>query len=218
MRLETVGASSARSPLLPRPVEVLHAGGWVRGTLLSAYRSDGRWRGVVRYSVQPGEQYQQARWAEELRPMPDTERLGDRCGGEDLRRGPASRKHLTMKDGSVFLAENLALWRDADVIDPSDGKIGSLESIYVDTVTDEPAFAGVKVGIVGRHRIAFVPLHAATVGPKFVRVRYDKDLAKNAPGIETSGELAADLEPAIFAHYGLAYETTENGARRLARR
>lgn len=53
----------------PRPVDVLHEGRWVRGTLLVAYRSGsaGRWRGVVRYAVAPGEQYQQARWAEELR-------------------------------------------------------------------------------------------------------------------------------------------------------
>lgn len=118
----------------------------------------------------------------------------------------------------MFEAESITLWRDSDVIDPGGSKIGSLESVYVDTATDEPAFAGVKVGIVGRHRIAFVPLTAATVGPRYVRVRYDKDLAKNAPGIETDGELAADAEPAIFAHYGMAYETGAGGERRLARR
>jgi hypothetical protein len=47
----------------------------VPGTLLSAYVSGGRWRGVVRYGVAPGEQYQQARWAEDLR-------AADESGGE----------------------------------------------------------------------------------------------------------------------------------------
>ncbi|RZS89630.1 hypothetical protein EV189_1399 [Motilibacter rhizosphaerae] len=51
-----------------RPVEVLHEGRWVPGTLLRAYRTGGRWRAVVRYATAPGERYQQARWAEDVRP------------------------------------------------------------------------------------------------------------------------------------------------------
>jgi hypothetical protein len=64
----TLGGGALRAAELPRPVEVVHQGRWVRGTLLAAYRFRGRWRGVVRYSVAPGEQYQQSRWAEDLRP------------------------------------------------------------------------------------------------------------------------------------------------------
>ena len=118
----------------------------------------------------------------------------------------------------MFEAETITLWRDADVIDLDGEKIGSLESVYVDTATDEPSFAGVKIGIIGRHRIVFVPLQAATVGPKYVRVRYDKDLVKNAPGIPTEGELAATDEPGIFAHYSMPYAAGAAGERRLARR
>jgi hypothetical protein len=64
----TLGGGPLRAAVLPRPVEVVHQGRWVPGTLLAAYRFRGRWRGVVRYSVAPGEQYQQSRWAEDLRP------------------------------------------------------------------------------------------------------------------------------------------------------
>ena len=117
-----------------------------------------------------------------------------------------------------FLGENIGLWRDKDVIDPEGGKIGSLESVYVDTANDDPIFAGVKAGMIGRHRILFVPLQGATVGPGYVRVRFDKDLAKNAPGIDVDGELPAEQEPAIFTHYGLAYSAGPTGGRRLARR
>ncbi|RKS73984.1 PRC-barrel domain protein [Motilibacter peucedani] len=118
----------------------------------------------------------------------------------------------------MFESESITLWRDADVIDPKGDKIGSLESVYVDTATDEPFVAGLKVGIIGRHRLVFVPLTAATVGPGYVRVRYDKDLVRNAPGIETDGEMAADMEPTIFAHYSMDYSPGASGERRLARR
>ena len=83
---------------------------------------------------------------------------------------------------------------------------------------DEPAFATVRVGFIGRHRLVFVPLAGATVTPKAVRVRYDKKVVTDAPSIDLDGELAAADEPAVFAHYNLPYEPGASGARRLARR
>lgn len=118
----------------------------------------------------------------------------------------------------MFPAENLRDWRGEDVVDPEDNKIGSLEAVYVDTTTDQPAFATVQVGFIGRKRLAFVPLDGATVHPKHVRVRYDKKLVTDAPSIDTDGELAAADEPAVFAHYRLPYAPGAAGARRLARR
>ncbi|MFC5141501.1 PRC-barrel domain-containing protein [Actinomycetospora rhizophila] len=116
-----------------------------------------------------------------------------------------------------FEAENIRDWQGKSVVDPAGGKIGTLEAIYVDTVTDEPAFATVTVGIVGRRRLAFVPLAGATVAPDHLRVTVAKDLAKQAPSIDTDGELAAEDEPAVFEHYGLA-ASSPGAARRLARR
>jgi hypothetical protein len=118
----------------------------------------------------------------------------------------------------MFPAENLRDWRGEKVIDPEGSKIGELEAIYVDTATDEPAFATVKMGMIGRHRLSFVPLAGATVTPGAVRVRYDKKLVNDAPGIDTDGELAAADEPGVFAHYNLPYQPGAAGERRLARR
>ena len=115
----------------------------------------------------------------------------------------------------MFPAENIRDWRLKDVVDPDGSKIGSLESVYVDTTTDQPFFAAVTTGIIGRHKLTFVPLTNATVAPDHIRVTVSKDLAKNAPSIDTDGELTADLEPAVFEHYGLPYA---GGVRRLARR
>ena len=118
----------------------------------------------------------------------------------------------------MFPAENLRDWRGEKVIDPNGDKIGELEAVYVDTSTDEPAFATVKVGFVGRHRLVFVPLDGATVTPAAVRVRYDKKLVSEAPSIDLDGELAATDEPGVFAHYNLPYQAGTSGERRLARR
>jgi len=118
----------------------------------------------------------------------------------------------------MFEAENIRDWRDSDVVDPDGNKIGQLEAIYVDTGTDLPAFASLKTGMIGRHRLTFVPLDRATVSPTAVRVAYTKGQVKGAPEIDTDGELVATEEPKLFEHYGLAYQPGAGGERQLARR
>jgi hypothetical protein len=118
----------------------------------------------------------------------------------------------------VFEAENIRDWRGHDVVDADGHKIGQLEAIYVDTGTDLPSFGTVTVGMVGRHRLVFVPLDKATVGPGYLKVAYDKKQVKDAPSIDTDGELPAASEEEVFAHYGLTYQPGAGGERRLGRR
>ncbi len=118
----------------------------------------------------------------------------------------------------MFEAANIREWRGSDVVDAQGHKIGELEAVYVDTATDQPSFGTVRVGIPTRHRLVFVPLDHATVGPGYVKVAHDKKLVKDAPSIDTDGELLAADEEAVFKHYGLAYELGTSGERRLARR
>ncbi|MGH3425640.1 MAG: PRC-barrel domain-containing protein [Nocardioidaceae bacterium] len=118
----------------------------------------------------------------------------------------------------MFDAEDIRDWRGQDVVDEGGSKIGSLEAVYFDTASEVPAFATVRLGLPGRRRLAFVPLDGATVAPGHVRVRADKKLIKNAPTIDTDGELEAATEPELFEHYGLSYELGATGERRLGRR
>jgi hypothetical protein len=122
------------------------------------------------------------------------------------------------RTAGVFEAGNIREWRGHDVVDARGHKIGELEAVYVDTGTDLPSFGTVKVGLPTRHRLVFVPLDQATVGPGYVKVGYDKKQVKDAPSIGTDGELPAGDEEAIFKHYGLTYEPGAGGERRLARR
>jgi hypothetical protein len=118
----------------------------------------------------------------------------------------------------MFEAADIREWRGHDVVDAQDHRIGELEAVYVDTGTDLPSFATVRVGLPTRHRLVFVPLDRATVGPGRVKVGYDKKQVQDAPSIGTDGELPAGDEEAIFTHYGLTYRPGGGGERRLGRR
>jgi hypothetical protein len=87
-----------------------------------------------------------------------------------------------------------------------------MEAVYFDTSTEEPVFITVKVGLIGSS-LSPLPM------PSYrVRVTVDKKLAKDAPSIETDGQLEAAMEPAVFEHYGLVYMQGASGERRLGRR
>jgi sporulation protein YlmC with PRC-barrel domain len=118
----------------------------------------------------------------------------------------------------VISISNIREWSGQDVLAADGSKVGKLESVYVDTTTDQAAFGTVTVGMVGRHRLVFVPLDGSVVGPDYVKVIYDKSLIKDAPSIETDGELPAADEPQVFGHYGMAYAPGAGGERRLGRR
>ncbi|QKV94103.1 PRC-barrel domain-containing protein [Streptomyces sp. NA02950] len=108
-------------------------------------------------------------------------------------------------------------WRDRAVVDDQGRKIGSLEAIYVATTNDEPAMATVRTGVPTRHRLVFVPVDDAIVGPGYVKVSYDRSLVKKAPSIGTDDILPAEQEGTIFQYYGKPYQAAA-GERRLARR
>jgi PRC-barrel domain len=118
----------------------------------------------------------------------------------------------------VFEADDIRDWRGKDVVDADGSKIGRLEAVYFDTAMQLPTFASVKVGMIGRQRLVFVPLAGARVAPMRVRVMADKKMVKNAPFIDLDGELTAEAEPGLFEHYGLDYQAGATGERRLGRR
>jgi hypothetical protein len=118
----------------------------------------------------------------------------------------------------MIQAADIREWYLQEVLDPESHKIGTLEAVYVDTSSDQPAMATVEVGIPTRHRLVFVPLESAIVGPGYVKVAYAKALVKGSPAIGTDDILPAEQEEAIFKHYGMTYQPGAGGERQLARR
>lgn len=66
----------------------------------------------------------------------------------------------------MFEIGDIREWHGHDMLDSGGHKVGTLESVYVDAGTDQPAFATVTVGLPTRRRLVFVPLTGATVGPR----------------------------------------------------
>jgi hypothetical protein len=118
----------------------------------------------------------------------------------------------------MIQAADIREWRNHNVVDPKGHKIGVLEAIYVDTTTDEPAMATIRTGVPTRHRLAFVPLDDAILGPDYLKVSYSRALVKKAPSVGTDDILPAEAEEAIFQHYDMPYQPGAGGERQLARR
>ncbi|MFJ2931817.1 PRC-barrel domain-containing protein [Streptomyces sp. NPDC087219] len=109
-------------------------------------------------------------------------------------------------------------WRTHDVLDAAGRRIGVLEAVHVDTSTGEPAMVTVQIGLPTRHRLVFVPLDGASVGPGHVKGAHDKALVKDRPSIGMGDVLPFEDEEAVFQHYGLPHQLGPNGELQLARR
>jgi hypothetical protein len=91
-------------------------------------------------------------------------------------------------------------WRGEDLLGP-DGKIGTIEEIYLDAGSDEPEWAVVKTGLLGR-QCSFVPLREAWHATEGVRVPFVSDKVKNAPEIDHDNRLTEAEEADLYQHYG----------------
>jgi uncharacterized protein (TIGR02271 family) len=87
----------------------------------------------------------------------------------------------------------------------SDGeKIGSVEQIFLEDSTGEPAWATVKTGLFGMSQ-SFVPLADATASGSDIRVNYSKEQVKDAPRIDDSdGRISPAEEDELYRYYGMS--------------
>ena len=114
---------------------------------------------------------------------------------------------------------SVADWHGKMLLDRNGEKIGKLQDVYVDIETDQPQFATVKEGLIGRH-LTFVPLGGIQVGPEELRVAVTKEQVRSAPDIEMHGdELSQSDESELYHHFELNYTPPDiQSGRRLARR
>jgi uncharacterized protein (TIGR02271 family) len=100
--------------------------------------------------------------------------------------------------------EQLASLRGADVYDRNGDKIGSLGQVYLDTYTNQPAWASVNTGFFGLKE-SMVPVTDAEVTGDGIRVPYDKATVKDAPNVDVSADepLMDDEVSRLYQHYGV---------------
>ena len=124
-----------------------------------------------------------------------------------------------MTDDPAPAQWNVAEWHGKMLVDCNGEKIGKLQDVYVDVETDEPQFATVKEGFIGRH-LPFVPLGGVQIGPDTLQVQVTKEQVRSASDLALHGEeLSQADESVLYHHFELNYTPpdTESG-RRLARR
>ena len=93
----------------------------------------------------------------------------------------------------------------ADLIDAEGSKVGKIEDIYLDNETQEPEWALVHTGLLGR-KLHYVPLRGASVADDSLQTAYTESQIKEAPGIEPDVELTPQEEAELYQHYGVAAE------------
>jgi uncharacterized protein (TIGR02271 family) len=97
-----------------------------------------------------------------------------------------------------------------EVTDPDGNRIGKVETIYLDNITDQPEFALVNTGMFGT-RSSFVPLIQATLAEGRIQVPHSKDQVKDAPQIDADAEISEQEEEQIYRYYAMAYEGDAGG-------
>src|SRR3954466_1274580 len=110
---------------------------------------------------------------------------------------------------STFQKDDLLQKRGQDLYDASGDKIGKIEEIYLDADTGAPEWALVNTGLFGT-KSTFVPLRDATDDGGNVRVPYEKAQVKDAPKIDSDGELSQQEESELYRHYGLDYSESRS--------
>ncbi len=93
----------------------------------------------------------------------------------------------------------------ADLIDAEGSKVGKIEDIYLDNESQEPEWALVHTGLLGR-KLNYVPLKDATVADHSLKVAYGESQIKDAPSIDPDVELTPEEEAELYQHYGVDAE------------
>ena len=97
-------------------------------------------------------------------------------------------------------------WQGRTMIGSDGEKIGKISEIYEDPDTGKPEWATVNTGLFGT-KSNFVPLAGASPDGEDVRADVTKTQVKDAPGVESDGELSESEERRLFEHYDVPYTT-----------
>jgi len=107
-------------------------------------------------------------------------------------------------------------WQGRTMVGSDGEKIGKISEIYEDPQTGKPEWATVSSGLFGT-KSNFVPLAGASPDGEDLRAQVTKDQVKDAPGVESDGELSEPEERRLFEHYNVPY-TTEGSTTAQGRR
>jgi PRC-barrel domain protein len=89
-----------------------------------------------------------------------------------------------------------------DVDDVGGTRVGSVQHIYVDAESGEPAWLIVALGR-RRAKLVAAPISDSAAAAGRVWVAHDREALRSAPGIDPTRPLLREHELAICEHYGI---------------
>jgi hypothetical protein len=101
-------------------------------------------------------------------------------------------------------ARSLGPLEGRELFATSGHKLGTILQVFVDSETDEPAFAVVTSGMFGTIR-RYVPLRHIGCSDDELVVPHSRDKVRVAPCPEREGRLTQSGEADLYAYYGLRY-------------
>ena len=102
----------------------------------------------------------------------------------------------------MITQEQLNALYDAEVVGQDGEKVGSLDQVYLDNATGDPAWLTVRTGWFGGRRI-FCPLTNAEVVRQQIQLPYTLAMIKGAPEIPVDRHLTEDEEEQLFEYYSV---------------
>jgi uncharacterized protein (TIGR02271 family) len=97
-------------------------------------------------------------------------------------------------------------WQGRTLKDRNGDKIGTIDALYLDQVTDKPEWALVNTGLFGT-KSSFVPLAGAADRGDEIVTEVEAQQVKDAPKMDPDQELSERQEAELFRHYGIDYTT-----------
>ncbi|MBA8827286.1 hypothetical protein FHX42_004670 [Saccharopolyspora lacisalsi] len=92
-----------------------------------------------------------------------------------------------------------------EVFDPVGQRIGIIGELFLDDVTEQPAWVTVQTGLFGTNE-SFVPLEGAAFDGDTVTVAVSREAVRHAPQVPLEqGNLPPERERELYLHYGLEY-------------
>lgn len=88
------------------------------------------------------------------------------------------------------------------VVSSDNEDVGTVDEVFVDEQTHQPAFVSVKGGIFGM-RERMVPLQGARVGTDQVQVPFDRQRIKDAPNSGSADGTGPQATAELYRHYGI---------------
>ena len=106
--------------------------------------------------------------------------------------------------------EQALAWVGYKLDDITGTTAGRVEGVFVDTVSGEPAWLLIRIGLLGRRTV--VPYEMAAGGAEHVWVPFTREVIRNAPEVDP----AVGLDPLAEAEVCGHYEIPADAARSVA--